>query len=84
MNNKNLLKNTGTFLFFGGPALVAFAAVVLIPFLYGLYLTFTNWSVATGENTFVALSNYVKVLEDEAFRTSLWFTIKYAFYCLLF
>lgn len=84
MINKNFLKNTGTFLLFGGPALFAFLAVVLIPFIYGLYLTFTNWSVGTGESTFVQFSNYVKVFEDEAFLISLWFTIKYAFFCLLF
>ena len=84
MKNKKLLKNTGIFLLFGGPALFAFLAVVLIPFFYGLFLTFTNWSVATGESTFVGFGNYVKVFEDKAFFISLWFTMKYAFFCVLF
>lgn len=84
MREKNIFKNTGTFLLFGGPSLFAFFAVVLIPFLYGLYLTFTNWSIATGESTFVGISNYIRVFEDKAYLTSLWFTIKYAFFCLIF
>ena len=37
------LKNTGLFLAFAGPAVFAFMAVVIIPFLYGFYLTFTSW-----------------------------------------
>ncbi|MFR2955181.1 MAG: hypothetical protein ACLTLE_02080 [Lachnospiraceae bacterium] len=40
MNKKNeSLKNTGLFLAFAGPAVFAFMAVVIIPFLYGFYLT---------------------------------------------
>ena len=40
---KNTLNNIGTFLLFAGPATLAFLAVVIIPFLYGFYLTFTSW-----------------------------------------
>jgi len=64
MKGKKRLRNVGTFLLFGGPSLFVFSAVVLIPFLYGLYLTFTNWSVATGDSTFVGISNYIKAFGD--------------------
>lgn len=83
MKGKKRLRNVGTFLLFGGPSLFVFSAVVLIPFLYGLYLTFTNWSVATGDSTFVGISNYIKAFGDKAFLTSLWFTFKYVFFCLV-
>ncbi|MDG0811708.1 carbohydrate ABC transporter permease [Cohnella rhizosphaerae] len=83
MNNKSWMKNTGTFLLFGGPATFAFTAVVLVPFVVGLYLTFTNWDVRSGDNSFIGLSNYAEVLRDKAFLTQLWFTIKYVFFTVL-
>jgi raffinose/stachyose/melibiose transport system permease protein len=73
----------GTFLFFGGPSLFAFAAVVIVPFIVGLYLTFTNWDVRTADYTFIGFSNYSEVVHDKAFLTQLWFTIKYVFFTVL-
>lgn len=83
MNRKNGLRDVGTFLFFAGPSLVAFFLVVLIPFLFGLYLTFTNWSVQAGSGKFVGLSNYIKVFHDNAYWTQLWFTLRYVFYTVI-
>lgn len=83
MRSKIYLRNTGTFLLFGAPSVVAFAAVVLIPFLVGLYLTFTNWDVRTADISFVGLSNYTKVFHDKVFFTQLWFTIKYVVFTVL-
>ncbi|MRH43603.1 ABC transporter permease subunit [Aquibacillus halophilus] len=84
MRQNKKLKNIGLFLLFGGPTLFIFSAVIVIPFIFGLYLTFTNWSVATGDSTFVGLSNYAEVFTDKDFLTSFWFTIKYVFACLVF
>ncbi|QNK42309.1 carbohydrate ABC transporter permease [Caproicibacter fermentans] len=72
------LKNVGTFLIFGGPSLFAFTAVVLIPLAFGLYLTFTNWNMATGTHAFIGLGNYKSILTDKTYLEQLWFTIKYA------
>ncbi|KQX48746.1 carbohydrate ABC transporter permease [Paenibacillus sp. Root444D2] len=83
MRSKIYLRNTGTFLLFGAPSVAAFAAVVLIPFLVGLYLTFTNWDVRTADISFVGLSNYTKVFHDKVFFTQLWFTIKYVVFTVL-
>ncbi|MCT2536717.1 sugar ABC transporter permease [Aquibacillus koreensis] len=84
MRQNKKLKNIGIFLLFGGPTLIIFSAVIVIPFIFGLYLTFTNWSVATGDSTFVGLSNYFEVFTDKDFLTSFWFTIKYVIACLIF
>ena len=84
MKNNKLLRNTGTFLLFGGPAIFAFAVVFLIPFLVGLYLTLTNWDVRTNDNTFVGFANYVEVFQDRVFWTQLWFTLKYVFFSVIF
>lgn len=83
MRSKTYIRNTGTFLLFGAPSVLAFAAVVLIPLLVGLYLTFTNWDVRTADISFVGLSNYTKVFHDKVFLAQLWFTIKYVAFTVL-
>ncbi|PYI52235.1 carbohydrate ABC transporter permease [Paenibacillus flagellatus] len=80
MYKKTFLRNTGTFLLFGGPSTFAFAAVVLMPFVVGLYLTFTNWDVRTGDRTLVGLSHYAAVFRDTVFIGQLWFTLKYVLF----
>ncbi len=77
------LKNIGTFLIFGGPSLFAFIAVVIVPLVFGLYLTFTNWNMSTGAHAFVGLANYVQVFLDQSYMSQLWFTLKYAFFTVL-
>ena len=43
------------FLMFAGPALILFCMVIIIPFVYGLYLTFTSWTVSLHPNLLWAL-----------------------------
>ncbi|WP_017689347.1 sugar ABC transporter permease [Paenibacillus sp. PAMC 26794] len=83
MDRKIRLRNAGTFLLFGGPSVIAFLAVVVVPFIVGLYLTFTNWDVRTGDNTFIGLANYSAVMQDTVFWTQLWFTLKYVFFTVI-
>lgn len=83
MRSKVFIRNAGTFLLFGGPSIFAFVAVVMIPFLVGLYLTFTNWDVRMADSSFAGFSNYSKVLHDKVFFTQLWFTIKYVLFTVL-
>ncbi|WP_434751813.1 carbohydrate ABC transporter permease [Paenibacillus amylolyticus] len=83
MDRKIRMRNAGTFLLFGAPSVIAFLAVVVIPFIVGLYLTFTNWDVRTGDNTFIGISNYIAVWQDSVFWTQLWFTLKYVFFTVI-
>lgn len=83
MDRKIRMRNAGTFLLFGAPSVIAFLAVVVIPFIVGLYLTFTNWDVRTGDNTFISISNYIAVWQDTVFWTQLWFTLKYVFFTVI-
>lgn len=75
--NKKLGKNGLFFWLFLAPVLIALIMVVVIPFLYGVYYSFTNWD---GINTpvFAGISNYMQLLGDEGFRNALWFTTKFA------
>lgn len=55
------------YLMFAGISTILFAAVVIVPFLYGLYLTFTSWDGISKEKPFVGLANYIAT-----FHTAYW------------
>lgn len=71
---KNMKKYFPIFLL---PTLVSFVIVFLIPFVMGIYLSFTRFT--TVENaTWVGIENYIKAFtQDENFLNALWFTIKF-------
>jgi raffinose/stachyose/melibiose transport system permease protein len=64
------------FVFFGLLPLSIFAAVLIYPFLHGMYLTFTDWDGFSHEK-YVGLSNYTESLKDPEFWITLRFTFKY-------
>lgn len=66
-------------LLFTGPTLFAFFAVMIIPFLYGIYLTFTNWDGISTTSSLVGFDNYVSVFKDAVFWKSFLLTLKYVF-----
>ncbi|OBZ09979.1 MULTISPECIES: carbohydrate ABC transporter permease [Bacillales] len=66
-------------LLFTGPTLFAFLAVMIIPFLYGIYLTFTNWDGISTTSSLVGFANYVSVFKDAVFWKSFMLTLKYVF-----
>ncbi len=72
MKNKN-------FAFFGfvGPCLLAFTLVVLIPLLFGIYYSFTDWNGIRADVNFIGISNYLKILDDQQFLDSFIFTVKF-------
>ena len=77
-NNKGHM--LGEFLLFAGPAVFAFLAVVIVPFLYGLYLTLTSWDGLSNDRPFVGIQNYLTVLQDGDFWISMLKTLVYVFF----
>lgn len=77
MKKDNLGHKIAEFALFAGPAVFTFLAVVIIPFLYGVYLTFTSWDGLSPDKPFAGLSNYAAVLQDGGFWHSLLQTILY-------
>ena len=71
---KNIKKYFPIFLF---PTFISFVLVFLIPFILGIYLSFTKFT--TVENaTWVGIENYVKAFtQDTNFLNALWFTVKF-------
>ena len=72
------LKNRGKdFCIFALPGIFCFLAVVMVPFVYGVYLTMTDWNGVSAVKNFVGLKNFAKMLKDMQFWSSLGLTFKY-------
>lgn len=73
MKRKNEKYFYWAFLF---PSILAVLLVIFIPLLYGIYTSFTD---SDGYNmAFTGLENYRRLLSDDQFLHSLWFTIRFA------
>ncbi len=71
---KNLKKY---FVFFALPTLAAFVIAFAIPFVLGIYLSFTEFTTVTNAK-WVGLGNYFKAFANPEFLNALWFTVKFA------
>lgn len=82
MGNKKR-ERVNNFLLFALPGFLIFCLVVILPFLYGLFLTFTNWDGVRDTKDFVGFANYIEVFKDTAFWNSMWLTLKYVFFTVI-
>ena len=58
------------------PFLLMYVIFLLVPILLGLRMSLFNWSlVGSGVNQFTGLANYLEVLRDADFWSSLWNTV---------
>ena len=64
------------FAVFALPTLIALAISFLVPFLMGIYLSFTEFTTVTN-TTWVGLKNYKALLGSPDFMNALWFTVKF-------
>lgn len=71
------------FLAFAAPTAFIFVTVMLIPFIYGLAMSFTDTNGVSSTNQFVGLQNYIKVFQDKVFWTSMVVTLKYVLGCVV-
>jgi raffinose/stachyose/melibiose transport system permease protein len=76
-NRKKTLANLGNSMLFIGPTTVFFAITVLIPFIYGIYLTLNKMDNPTDPMVFSGLTNYINAIKDFDFWSSLWLTLKF-------
>ena len=72
MRNRDL-----SFWLFLMPVILSLGIVIIIPFIYGVIYSFTNWNgmVATD---FIGFKNYITLFKDAEFRAAIWFTTKFA------
>lgn len=88
MTKAKNIRNLKTYIIFAGISTVAFLTVVILPFIYGIYLTFTDFNAVETVHQFlskfVGLSNYGKAISDSVFRDSFLKTFRYVFYTMVF
>ena len=62
-------------LFLIAPTVIFLFLVVIYPMIYSLYLSTTNFDLSSGEQSFIAIENYLQILRDSAFFESLGITL---------
>lgn len=73
MRKKNL-----SFWAFVAPILFAYAMVQIIPLLFGIYYSFTDWNgISSTKLNFVGIKNYITAFSDPTFIKSFLFTLKF-------
>ena len=78
MNTNSMSYKSKQYIMFAGITTLVFVAVVIAPFIYGLYLTFTSWDGISRDKPFVGLANYVATFQDSAFWAALGRTFIYS------
>ena len=75
--------NGKDFCMFELPGLFCFLAVVIVPFLYGVYLTMTDWNGVSQVKNFVGFRNFAGVMKDGQFWRSLLLTFQYVVFVVV-
>ena len=57
------------------PTLIAFLMVIIIPFIFGIYYSFTDWQGTGAVNKVVGLENYKAIFQEPAFLHSFLVTL---------
>lgn len=84
MKTSTLSYKIRQYLIFAGVTTFVFVAVVIVPFIYGLYLTLTSWDGVSLSKPFVGLENYVSAFSDVSYWQSLGRTFIYSFIAVIF
>ncbi|UQF23551.1 sugar ABC transporter permease [Vagococcus lutrae] len=74
-------KKTWFYLFIT-PVLIGLFSVVILPLIFGIYYSFTNWDGVT-ISEFVGFRNYLNVFKDKGFTDALWFTTKFSIVAII-
>ncbi|UHA75028.1 carbohydrate ABC transporter permease [Paenibacillus sp. 481] len=76
--SRKSLSQLGQQLFFIGPATFFFTLIVVIPFLLGVYYSFTDWNGVAGTVNWVGLDNFKQIFSsDSDFLNAFMFTTKF-------
>ena len=66
------------YLLFAGLGTLLFSAVVIVPFLYGLYLTLTSWDGISKDKPFVGFQNFASAIADTDYWSAMGRTVIYS------
>ena len=59
------------------PTVVAFIMVIIIPFVIGIYYSFTNWDGVNPPSAVVGLANYTTIFTEPAFLHAFLVTLEF-------
>ena len=83
MKQNTLSYKIKQYLMFAGPGTILFLGVVIVPFLYGLYLTFTSWDGVSRAKPFVGLQNFVEAFKDTTYWQAMGRTVIYSVFAVI-
>ena len=78
MNQNTFSYKAKQYLMFAGPGTVLFLAVVIVPFIYGLYLTLTSWDGISAVKPFVGFDNFAAAFADGDYWSAMGRTVLYS------
>ena len=84
MKQNTLSYKVRQYLMFAGPGTVLFLCVVGVPFIYGLYLTFTSWDGVSAQKPFVGLKNFIAAFQDTTYWQAMGRTVIYSVIAVVF
>ena len=71
------------YLMFAGPGTILFLCVVIVPFIYGLYLTLTSWDGVSAQKPFVGLANFAAAFADGDYWAAMGRTVIYSVFAVV-
>jgi len=78
-------KSSFTSFLFVLPYFIMFFSFLLIPLLYGIYISFHDWDLLSEEHPFVGFKNYIQIFNfdsytSDIFFSGLWNTVQFVIY----
>ena len=83
MKQNKLSYKIQQYLMFGGPGTALFLAVVIVPFVYGIYLTMTSWDGVSATKPFVGLENFIVAFSDGDYWAAMLRTVIYSVFAVV-
>ncbi len=83
MKQNKLSYKIEQYLMFAGPGTVLFLAVVIVPFIYGLYLTLTSWDGVSATKPFVGFANFAAAFQDADYWHAMGRTVIYSVFAVV-
>jgi len=83
MKRNTLSYKVKQYLMFGGVGTALFCAVVIVPFIYGIYLTFTSWDGVSPNKPFVGVANYIAAFADHDYWLAMGRTVIYSVFAVV-
>ena len=83
MNQNTASYKVKQYLMFAGPGTILFFGTVIVPFVYGLYLTLTSWDGTSRSKPFVGLQNFAEAFKDTTYWQAMGRTVIYSIFAVI-